>query len=119
MKRVSLMVASYSSAPPNLWRPTARTLAALFAGSAVMFAFSVLNGGSLLSTVPYRELKRWRVQMLRYQESRLRSHPRKRPAPEVPRPLCGPATIQTPAASDPEVALRPPSHDMAARSMVY
>lgn len=45
------MVASYSSAPPNVWRPTARTLAALFAGSAVMFAFSVLNGGSLLSTV--------------------------------------------------------------------
>lgn len=51
MKRVSLMAASYSSAPPNLWRPTARTLAALFAGSAVMFAFSVLNGGSLLSMV--------------------------------------------------------------------
>lgn len=45
------MVASYSSAPPSLWRPTARTLAALFAGSAVMFTFAVLNGGSPLSTV--------------------------------------------------------------------
>jgi hypothetical protein len=44
------MVASYSSAPPRLWRPTARTLAASFAGSAVMFTFAVLNGGSLLST---------------------------------------------------------------------
>lgn len=45
------MVASYSSAPPSLWRPTARTLAALFAGSAVMFSFAVVNGGSLLSMV--------------------------------------------------------------------
>lgn len=42
------MVASYSSAPPTPWMPTARSLGALFAGSAVMFAFTVLNGGSLL-----------------------------------------------------------------------
>lgn len=42
------MVASYSSAAPSSWRPTARTLGALFAGSAVMFASTVLNGDSLL-----------------------------------------------------------------------
>jgi len=29
------MVASYSPASPTPWRPTARTLGALFAGSAV------------------------------------------------------------------------------------
>lgn len=43
------MVASYS--PPvsaSSWRPTARTLGALFAGSAVMFASTALNGDSLL-----------------------------------------------------------------------
>ncbi len=43
------MVASYS--PPvsaSSWRPTARTLGALFAGSAVMFATTALNGDSLL-----------------------------------------------------------------------
>lgn len=44
------MVASYS--PPvsaGSWRPTARTLGALFAGSAVMFASTALNGDSLLA----------------------------------------------------------------------
>lgn len=43
------MVASYS--PPvsaSSWRPTARTLGALFAGSAVMFASTAVNGDSLL-----------------------------------------------------------------------
>lgn len=47
-ERTSSMVASYSSAPPTSWRPTARTLGALFAGSAVMFASTVVNGYSLL-----------------------------------------------------------------------
>lgn len=39
------MVASHSSVPPHFWGPTARTLGALFAGSAVMFATTALNGG--------------------------------------------------------------------------
>lgn len=42
------MVASYSSASPSSWRPTARTLGALFAGSAVTLSATVLHGGSLL-----------------------------------------------------------------------
>lgn len=42
------MVASYSSASPSSWRPMARTLGALFAGSAVTLSATVLHGGSLL-----------------------------------------------------------------------
>jgi hypothetical protein len=42
------MVASYSSASPNSRRPTARTLGALFAGSAVTLSAAVLHGGSPL-----------------------------------------------------------------------
>lgn len=42
------MVASYSSASPNSRRPTARTLGALFVGSAVTLSATVLHGGSLL-----------------------------------------------------------------------
>jgi hypothetical protein len=42
------MVASYSSASPNSRRPTARTLGALFAGSAVTLSATVLHGGSPL-----------------------------------------------------------------------
>jgi hypothetical protein len=42
------MVASYSSASPNSWRPMARTLGALFAGSAVTLSATVLHGGSPL-----------------------------------------------------------------------
>lgn len=42
------MVASYSPASPSPWRPTARTLGALFAGSAVTLSATVLHGGSLL-----------------------------------------------------------------------
>jgi hypothetical protein len=42
------MVASYSFASPNSRRPTARTLGALFAGSAVTLSATVLHGGSLL-----------------------------------------------------------------------
>ncbi|MGH3795241.1 MAG: hypothetical protein ACRDSP_10160 [Pseudonocardiaceae bacterium] len=42
------MVATYSSATPSR-RPTSRTLAALFAGSAVMFAAAVLQGGPLIT----------------------------------------------------------------------
>ncbi|HEX2301017.1 MAG TPA: hypothetical protein VHH34_21330 [Pseudonocardiaceae bacterium] len=41
------MVASYSSASSSSWRPTARALGALFAGSAVMFTTAVVQGGSL------------------------------------------------------------------------
>jgi hypothetical protein len=44
------MVASYSSASPISWRPTARTLGALFAGSAVTLSATVMHGGSLLLT---------------------------------------------------------------------
>jgi hypothetical protein len=48
-ERASSMVASFSPpVPPSSWRPTTRTLGALFAGSAVMFAFTALNGDSLL-----------------------------------------------------------------------
>lgn len=47
-ERTSSMVASYSSAPPSSWRPAVRSLGALFAGSAVMFASTVVNGDSLL-----------------------------------------------------------------------
>lgn len=36
-----------SSASPRLWRPTTRTLGALFAGSAVTLSVTVLQGGSL------------------------------------------------------------------------
>jgi hypothetical protein len=42
------MVASYSSASPSSWRPMARTLGALFAGSAVTLSATVVHGGSLL-----------------------------------------------------------------------
>lgn len=42
------MVASYSSASPGSWRPTARTLGALFAGSAVTLSATVLHGGAPL-----------------------------------------------------------------------
>jgi hypothetical protein len=42
------MVASYSSASPNSRRPAARTLGALFAGSAVTLSATVLHGGSPL-----------------------------------------------------------------------
>ena len=45
------MVASYSSASPIPWRPTARTLGALFAGSAVTLSATVMHGGSLLTGV--------------------------------------------------------------------
>lgn len=41
---------AYSSASPSSWRPTARTLGALFAGSAVTLSVTVLHGGSLLMT---------------------------------------------------------------------
>ncbi|MGH3905281.1 MAG: hypothetical protein ACRDTE_13985 [Pseudonocardiaceae bacterium] len=41
------MVATYLSA--SSWRPTSRALAALFTGSAVMFAAAVAQGGSLLA----------------------------------------------------------------------
>ncbi len=42
------MVASYSSASPSKWRPTTRTLGALFAGSAVTLSATLLHGGSLV-----------------------------------------------------------------------
>lgn len=41
------MVATYLSA--SSWRPTSRALAALFAGSAMMFAAAVAQGGTLLA----------------------------------------------------------------------
>ena len=45
------MVASYSPASPIPWRPTARTLGALFAGSAVTLSATVMHGSSLLTGV--------------------------------------------------------------------
>jgi hypothetical protein len=45
------MVASYSPASPVPWKPTARTLGALFAGSAVTLYVTVMHGGSLLTGV--------------------------------------------------------------------
>lgn len=39
---------AYSSASPGSWKLTARTLGALFAGSAVTMSATVLHGGSLL-----------------------------------------------------------------------
>lgn len=45
------MVASYSPASPIPWKPTARTLGALFAGSAVTLSVTVIHGGSLLTGV--------------------------------------------------------------------
>ena len=43
------MVASYSPASPIPWRPTARTLGALFAGSAVTLSATIMHGSSLLT----------------------------------------------------------------------
>lgn len=43
------MAASYPSVSPSPWRPTSRTLSALFAGSAVMFSVAVFQGGALLT----------------------------------------------------------------------
>lgn len=48
-ERARPMVASYSPASPTPWRPTARTLGALFAGSAVTLSTTVMHGGSLLT----------------------------------------------------------------------
>lgn len=48
-KRARSMVASYSPASSTPWRPTARTLGALFAGSAVTLSATVVHGGSLLT----------------------------------------------------------------------
>jgi hypothetical protein len=45
------MVASYSPASPIPWKPTARTLEALFAGFAVTLSVTVMHGGSLLTGV--------------------------------------------------------------------
>jgi hypothetical protein len=45
------MVASYSPTSLIPWRPTARTLKALFAGSAVTLSATVMHGGSLLTEV--------------------------------------------------------------------
>lgn len=42
------MVAAIPSASPASWRPATRTLGAVFAGSAVMFAVAVVQGGSVL-----------------------------------------------------------------------
>lgn len=42
------MVASYSSTSPSAWRPTTRTLGALFAGSVATLAATLLHGGSLV-----------------------------------------------------------------------
>jgi hypothetical protein len=42
------MGASYSCASPSEWRPTMRTLGALFAGSAVTLSATLLHGGSLV-----------------------------------------------------------------------
>jgi hypothetical protein len=39
---------TFSSASPSSWRPTTRTLGALFAGSALALSATVLHGGSLL-----------------------------------------------------------------------
>lgn len=40
------MVAGYSSVSPGSWRPTARTLGSLFAGSAMALTATVVHGGS-------------------------------------------------------------------------
>jgi hypothetical protein len=48
-ERARPMVASYSPASPIPWRPTARTLGALFAGSAVTLSGTVSHGSSLLT----------------------------------------------------------------------
>jgi hypothetical protein len=45
------MVASYSPASPIPWKPTARTLGALFAGFAVTLSVTIMHGGSLLTGV--------------------------------------------------------------------
>jgi hypothetical protein len=48
-ERASSMVTGFSPpGSPSSWRPTTRALGALFAGSAVMFASTALNGNSLL-----------------------------------------------------------------------
>jgi hypothetical protein len=44
------MVARYWSASPSSWRPTARTLGALFAGSAVTLSATLVHGGAPLLT---------------------------------------------------------------------
>lgn len=44
------MVASYSPGSPSAWRPTTRTLGALFAGSAVTLSATLVHGGSLVLT---------------------------------------------------------------------
>lgn len=44
------MAASYSFASPSSWRPTARILGALFAGSAVTLSATVAHGGTPLLT---------------------------------------------------------------------
>jgi hypothetical protein len=41
-------MAANSSVSPELWQPTARVLAAIFAGSAVTLAATVMHGGSLM-----------------------------------------------------------------------
>jgi hypothetical protein len=41
-------MAANSSVSPGLWQPTARVLAAIFAGSAVTLSATVMHGGSLL-----------------------------------------------------------------------
>ena len=43
------MVASHSSASPSAWKPTTRTLGALFAGSAVTLSATLVHGSSLLT----------------------------------------------------------------------
>ncbi len=45
------MVASYSPTSPLPWKPTARTLGSLFAGSAVTLSATVMHGGLLLTWV--------------------------------------------------------------------
>ena len=43
-----MAMAANSSVSPGLWQPTARVLAAIFAGSAVTLSATVMHGGSLL-----------------------------------------------------------------------
>ena len=47
-RRVLLAMVAYLSASPGSWKLIARTLGAVFAGSAVMLSATVLHGGSLL-----------------------------------------------------------------------
>ena len=44
------MVANCPPGSPLSWRPTSRTLGALFAGSAVMFSAAALQGGTLFTS---------------------------------------------------------------------